>query len=65
MESYSGYDVRAGHSRKTNSADLGSDKQSVTSIDDLVDYEGPVDLPTLHIPEHFRTVKIPVFNRGL
>jgi len=62
MESYSGYDVRAGNSRKPNSADLGSDKQGITSIDDLADYEGLVDLPTLYIPEHFKTVKIPIFD---
>ena len=67
--SYSGYGVRAGnnagqpgYSRKTNSADLGSDKQGVTSIDDLDDYEGPVDLPPLDIPKHMMTVRIPIFN---
>jgi hypothetical protein len=67
--SYSGYDVRAGnnagkpgYSRKTCSADLGSDKQGVTSIDDLKDYEGPDDLPPLDIPKHITTLKIPIFN---
>ena len=61
--SYSGYDVRAGRSRKTNSADLGSDKQGVTSIDDLDNFEGPVDLPPLDIPKNITSFRIPIHHR--